>query len=130
MPRPERTARPAAPPARGVAARAAASRLLRGVAAERRSLDALLGTERAFLALPPRDRAFARALVGTALRRGGQIADALGRLIVKPLPKRAGRLRQILEIAAAQILFLEVPAFAAVATAMEDADTDRDAGHF
>ncbi len=125
MPAPERAA-----PARGVAARAAASRLLRGVTVERKSLDALLDTERSFLALPPRDRAFARAIVGTALRRGGQIADALGRLIVKPLPKRAGRLRQIIEIAAAQILFLDVPAFAAVATAMDDAETDHEARHF
>ncbi len=69
-------------------ARDAAVRLLRGVTVERRSLDGLLESDRAFLALDPRDRALARALVGTALRRAGQIADALGRLITKPLPKR------------------------------------------
>jgi 16S rRNA (cytosine967-C5)-methyltransferase len=97
---------------------------------ERRSLDALLDTDRAFLALDPRDRALARAIVGTALRRAGQIADALGRLIARPLPKRSGRLRQILEVAAAQILFLDVPPFAAVSVAVDQAGADRDARHF
>jgi len=122
-------ARPAAA-GKGVAARNAAVSLLRGVTVERRSLDALLETDRAFLALDPRDRALARAIVGTALRRAGQIADALGRLITRPLPKRSGRLRQIIEIAAAQILFLEVPPFAAVSVAVDQAGADRDARHF
>lgn len=118
------------PSGKALAARDAAVRLLRGVTVERRSLDGLLESDRAFLALEPRDRAFARALVGTALRRAGQIADALGRLITKPLPKRSGRLRQILEIAAAQILFLDVPPFAAVSSAVDQAGADRDARHF
>jgi 16S rRNA (cytosine967-C5)-methyltransferase len=115
---------------KGVAARNAAVSLLRGVTVERRSLDGLLETDRAFLALDPRDRALARAIVGTALRRAGQIADALGRLITRPLPKRSGRLRQIIEIAAAQILFLDVPPFAAVSVAVDQAGADRDARHF
>lgn len=115
---------------KGIAARDAAVRLLRGVTVERRSLDGLIETDRGFLALDPRDRALARAIVGTALRRAGQIADALGRLITKPLPKRSGRLRQILEIAAAQILFLDVPPFAVVSVAVDQAGADRDAQHF
>jgi 16S rRNA (cytosine967-C5)-methyltransferase len=115
---------------KGVAARDAAVSLLRGVTVERRSLDGLLDTDRAFLALDPRDRALARAIAGTALRRAGQIADALGRLITRPLPKRSGRLRQNIEIAAAQILFLDVPPFAAVSVAVDQAGADRDARHF
>lgn len=116
----------------GVAARSAASRLLQGVL-HGNPLDALIDPQAgdpAFRRLQPRDRAFARAIVATALRRRGQILDALYRLMERGVPPRSGRLASILETAAAQILFLDVPAYAAVSTAMADAEADRNARHF
>jgi len=116
----------------GVAARNAASRLLDAVL-RGTPLDQLLDPatgEPSFRQLPPRERALARAIVATALRRRGQILAVLSRLMARGLPPRSGRLAAILETAAAQILFLDVPAYAAVSTAMEDAEADRHARHF
>jgi 16S rRNA (cytosine967-C5)-methyltransferase len=116
----------------GVAARRAASRLLSGVL-DGTPLDSLIDPhagDAAFRQLEPRDRALARAIVATALRRRGQILAALSRLMARGLPPRSGRLQSILETAAAQILFLDVPAYAVVSTAMADAEGDRHARHF
>jgi 16S rRNA (cytosine967-C5)-methyltransferase len=116
----------------GVAARSAASRLLEGVLHGTpldRLLDLVAG-DPAFRRLEPRDRALARAIVATTLRRRGQILAALHRLMERGVPPRSGRLASILEAAAAQILFLDVPAYAAVSTAMADAEADRHARHF
>ena len=60
------------------------------------------------------DRGFARALAATVLRRLGQIDDAVDPFLRRPLPKRAMTPRNILRLGAAQILFLETPAHAAV----------------
>jgi 16S rRNA (cytosine967-C5)-methyltransferase len=107
--------------------------LLSGVLDDKRPLDALLDPETgndAFLELSPRDRALARAITGMALRRHGQIAAALAGLIERPLPEKSGRLRRILEIGAAQILFLDVPDYAAVSVAVGQAERDSAARHF
>ena len=60
------------------------------------------------------DRGFARALAAIVLRRLGQIDDAVDPFLRRPLPKRALTPRNILRLGAAQILFLETPAHAAV----------------
>ncbi len=60
------------------------------------------------------DRGFARAMAATVLRRLGQIDDAVDPFLRRPLPKRAITPRNILRLGAAQILFLETPAHAAV----------------
>ena len=75
-------------------------------------LDSLL--EAADPSLPARDRAFARLLVLTVLRRRGQIDDVLARFLEKPLPPRRDRERQTLRVGAAQLLFLGTPGHAAV----------------
>ncbi len=113
------TARP------GFAARAAATGLLADVLDRHRSLDALLepGGDSAGAALPPRDRALARAIVGTALRHHGEITTLLGRLIEKH-PPRAGAFTRIVETAAAQILFMNVADHAAVSIAIDQIDAD------
>jgi 16S rRNA (cytosine967-C5)-methyltransferase len=54
----------------------------------------------------------------------------LARLIERPLPSKSGRLRRILEIGAAQVLFLAVPDYAAVSVAVEQAERDPGARHF
>ncbi len=61
--------------------------------------------------LEQRDRAFARLLITTVLRRRGQIDEALNRYLKKaPDPK----VRNILRLGAAQLMFLKTPAHAAV----------------
>ena len=64
--------------------------------------------------LAPRDRAFARLLVATTLRRLGQADDALGRLLNKPLPQLAPVAHDALRLGAAQLLFLGTAPHAAV----------------
>jgi 16S rRNA (cytosine967-C5)-methyltransferase len=114
----------------GQAARRAATRLLSDVLDRGKSLDALLdGPASPVRALPARDRALARAIVGTTLRRHGEIAAVLAGLIARP-PDKAGNLTRILEIAAAQLLFMEVADHAAVSLAMDQVTADRDAVHF
>jgi 16S rRNA (cytosine967-C5)-methyltransferase len=113
----------------GFAARAAATRLLSAVLDNRRPLDAALESDAAFARLPPRDRALARAIVGTALRRHGAIDAVLGVLIDKQ-PRNAGSLLRVLEIAAAQILYMGVADHAAVSVAVDQIAADRDGRHF
>jgi 16S rRNA (cytosine967-C5)-methyltransferase len=115
----------------GVAARMAATSALLAVMAEHRPLDvAIDATDGSFEALDPRERGLARAILGIALRRRGQIEDALGRFLDKALPRKSGPLPAILHVAAAQILFMDVPDHAAVSIAVESAEADRDARHF
>ncbi|MGI9436025.1 MAG: RsmB/NOP family class I SAM-dependent RNA methyltransferase [Geminicoccaceae bacterium] len=69
--------------------------------------------------LETRDRAFARLLVTTVLRRRGQIDEAIDRYVKKaPDPK----VRNILRLGAAQLMFLETPAHAAVGETVELAE--------
>ncbi|MEJ0096685.1 MAG: RsmB/NOP family class I SAM-dependent RNA methyltransferase [Bauldia sp.] len=112
-----------------MAARAAATRLLSAVLDDRHPLDAALESDAAFARLPARDRALARAIVGTALRRHGAIEAALDMLIEKR-PRGAGALTRVLEIAAAQILYMGVADHAAVSVAIDQIAADRDARHF
>jgi 16S rRNA (cytosine967-C5)-methyltransferase len=128
-----RARQPARPAAAGLGARRAALALLRGVLRARQSLDDLLAEAAAdgpLTGLDARDRAFARLLAATSLRRLGEIDDALGRFLDRPLPPRAGATQDILRLGAAQILFLGTPAHAAVASAVELATGARDARHF
>jgi 16S rRNA (cytosine967-C5)-methyltransferase len=109
--------------------REAAVRLLVSVLDKRQALDATLESDTVFTALAVRDRAFARAIVGTALRRHGTIAAALATLMATR-PPRAGNLQRILEIAAAQILFMRTADHAAVSLAVDQVAADRNARHF
>ena len=64
--------------------------------------------------LEPRDRAFARLLVTTCLRRGGQIDRILDTVMTKPPAGKGRDAIHVLRIGAAQLLFLETGAHAAV----------------
>lgn len=111
----------------GIPARKIAVDILNKVIGERRPLDEELretGGHPEFFALEPRDRALVRAILGTALRRRGQIAAVLDRLLERPVPEKTGLVLDILHVAAAQILFMEIPDRAAVATAVAIADRD------
>ena len=72
-----------------------------------------------WMKLAPRDRAFTRLMVATVLRRLGQIDDILGQLVQKMPDGRDAYVRQILRIAAAQLLFLETPPHAAIDEAVK-----------
>jgi 16S rRNA (cytosine967-C5)-methyltransferase len=127
----ERAATARAP--EGLPARAAAASVLDGVLARRQPLDALFelgGGDPLYRKLGDRDRALARAIATTALRRHGQVGNALDRMLERPLPSRSGRTRRILEVAATQILFMAAPAHAVVSVAVDMAEADRHAKHF
>ena len=102
----------------GHAPRAAALKLLHAVLGRRAPLDQAIENDPAFRALAPRDRAFARRLTATVSRRLGQIDAALAACLERPLPRNAETVRNALRLGAAQVLFLETPAHAAVATSV------------
>lgn len=101
----------------GGAARVLALDLLASVLLEGRPLEDA-APDRA----SPEERAFARRLAATTLRRAGQIEALLDRFLARPLPRQAARTRLLLMLGMAQILFEEVPAHAAVDTAVGLAD--------
>ncbi|MGI9371340.1 MAG: RsmB/NOP family class I SAM-dependent RNA methyltransferase [Hyphomicrobiales bacterium] len=98
----------------GLPARRAAIKALKNILKDKQPLEGAL--ERASLsALHAKDRALARSIVTTALRRKGQLDDALNTFIEKPLgPKGTGLTYEALLAGAAQILFMRVPAHAAI----------------
>jgi len=95
------------------AARRAALAVLDDVFARNLPLDESLAA-RLDAKLEQRDRAFARNLAATTLRRLGQIDDLLSHYLSRPLPDAAHTARNILRLGATQLLFLETPAHAAV----------------
>ncbi|WP_435528300.1 RsmB/NOP family class I SAM-dependent RNA methyltransferase [Mesorhizobium abyssinicae] len=111
----------------GLAARKAAARLLAAVIDARTPLDGLTDHENGhpqYRALDMRDRALVRAILVTALRHRMTIAGLLSRRLEKPLPQNATALSHILHVAAAQILFLDIPDSAAVDLAVTHAKSD------
>jgi 16S rRNA (cytosine967-C5)-methyltransferase len=117
----------------GLAARRVAADLLDGVLRRRRPLDEQLeGGEAssAFAALAERDRALARKLVGTVLRRLGTLRHLLGSTLDRGFPADAPRVETILLIGAAQLFWLEVPDHAAVDLAVRLAQADRRAARY
>ena len=69
--------------------------------------------------LAARDRAFARLLVATLLRRLGQIDALIADCLNTPLAPRAAIIHDILRLGIAQLLFLRTPPHAAVATSVD-----------
>ena len=76
-----------------------------------------------------RDRAFARAIVATTLRRLGQIEVVLQHFLDRPLPSRRGNVWEILATGACQLLFLGTPAHAAIDLAVRLTQYDRRGRH-
>ncbi|MFZ4806324.1 MAG: RsmB/NOP family class I SAM-dependent RNA methyltransferase [Hyphomicrobiaceae bacterium] len=71
--------------------------------------------------LIPRDRAQSRMIATTVLRRTGEIEAAIEPFLDRPLPSQPPLLRAILYAGAAQLMFLETPAHAAINIAVEHA---------
>ena len=116
----------------GLQARQLASHLLDAVLRNRQPFDdafAASSAKPAFSGLAFRDRAFARAIAATGLRRLGQIEDMLDRFLEKPLPADAFEARFILIAGAVQLTFMEVAPHAAIGLAVEQAKGTRAARH-
>jgi len=109
-------------------ARRTALALLRAVLDDGRPLDEALAGNPHFARLEPRDRAFARLLLATTLRRLGQIDAALDACLDRPIKPKDVALRHILRLGAVQLLFLDTPPHAAVSTALDLAKGPRLAG--
>lgn len=119
--RPPRPPRPPCEP--GLAARRAALAALDAVLIDGHPLDTALDGAPVG-ALDERDRGLVRALVGTTLRRLGSIDKALKSRLDRPLPAKAARVRTILRLMTAQILFMDVPDHAAVSLGVALARAD------
>ena len=108
--------------ASGLPARRAALGLINAVLDRHRPLDEALN------ALDPRlsqrDRAFARHLAATVLRRLGQIDMVIAAALKEGLPKRAPAVRAILRLGLAQLLFLDTAPHAAVSTSVSLAERE------
>lgn len=104
-------------------ARHVALDLIGAVLRRRRPLDDAIEDSPAMHQLPGRDRAFARLLVATVLRRLGQIDALIDDCLNTPLAPRAAPVQDILRLGAAQLLFLRTPPHAAVATSVDIAQS-------
>jgi 16S rRNA (cytosine967-C5)-methyltransferase len=100
-------------------ARHVALDLIGAVLGRERPLDESIDDNSAMGQLALRDRAFARLLVATVLRRLGQIDALIGACLATPLPPRAAGVHDILRLGIAQLLFLHTPPHAAVATSVD-----------
>ncbi len=117
----------------GLAARRVAADILDGVLRRNRPLDEQLDDRQAnhgIGLLSDRDRALARNIVSTTLRRLGTLRHLLGSMLEKGMPADAPRAESALLVGAAQILFLDVPDHAAVDLSVRIAQADRRAGYF
>jgi 16S rRNA (cytosine967-C5)-methyltransferase len=103
-------------------ARSVAIDLVGAVLRRKRPLDDAIEDNLDMGGLPARDRAFARLLVATVLRRLGQIDALIAHCLNTPLPPRAAAVHDMLRLGIAQLLFLRTPAHAAVATTVDLAE--------
>ncbi|MDB5551516.1 MAG: Fmu (Sun) domain protein [Rhizobium sp.] len=117
----------------GFQPRAAAVKILSAVVDQKTSLDGMLDDDHgnpAYRALTPADRALVKAIMNSCLRHLTWIDAIFDSFLDKPLPEGARNLRHILSVAAAQILFLDVPDHSAVDIAVEQARLDPRSSRF
>lgn len=110
--------------------RRAAAVLVAEVLDRGRTLDDALTTTRSFAVLEGRDRAFARAIASTTLRRLGSVDAVLAGFLQRPLPEAAALARAILRTGAAQLLAMGSPAHAVVSEAVAVARAAQGAAPF
>ena len=110
-------------------ARDVALELIGAVLRRKRPLDDAIEDNPAMHELSGRDRAFARLLVATVLRRLGQIDALIADCLNMPLAPRAALVQDILRLGAGQLLFLRTPPHAAVATSVDLAQNHGFASH-
>jgi 16S rRNA (cytosine967-C5)-methyltransferase len=111
----------------GLPARRAAVEVLAAVLTKAQVLDDVLGRSLdagAMFNLPQRDRALARAIVATTLRRRGHLDLVLNSFLERGMPPNSGTLYPILLSGAVQLIFLKTPAHAAIDLAVRLAQYD------
>ena len=98
----------------GLPVRRTAVNILARVLREKVPLDVALDTAQ-MIALNQRDKALARAIIATSLRRKGQVDDLLARFMDSPLShKKSGHVYEAILSGAVQLLFMRIPAHAAI----------------
>jgi 16S rRNA (cytosine967-C5)-methyltransferase len=85
----------------------------------RQPFDAAFNQHPRINKLEPRDRNLAYNIVITTLRHLGQVDDIIDQCLTKGLPPKAEFARTILRIGICQLLFLNIPAHAAVDTSVK-----------
>lgn len=111
----------------GIRARQAAAKMLAAVVDRKTSLDGMLDAGNGnpvYRELNEADRALVRAILNSALRQLPRIEAMIGSLLQNPLPEGARALDHVLVVAAAQILYLDIPDHSAVDLAVEQAQID------
>ncbi len=111
----------------GLATRQAAAKILSAVVDRKVSLDGMLDHDNgnpAYRALSDADKALVRAILNSALRHLPRIEAMIGDMLKTPLPEGARALQMVLYVAAAQILYLDIPDHSAVDLAVEQANED------
>lgn len=111
----------------GLASRQAAAKILSAVVDRKVSLDGMLDQENgnpAYRTLNDADKALVRAILNSALRHLPRIDAIFAGLLKSPLPEGARALQMVLYVAAAQILYLDIPDHSAVDLAVEQANLD------
>jgi 16S rRNA (cytosine967-C5)-methyltransferase len=126
---PARKPRPPSRASPGLPARRIAADIISGVLRRKRPLDDLLETS-GLGALPERDRALARTIVATVLRRLGTLRHLLTEQLERGIPREAPQIEAILLVGAVQILLLDVPDHAAVDLSVRLAQADRHASRY
>ena len=117
----------------GLAARQCAVTLLTRVFDDGRGFDGLLDTRHgpaSFRNLSDADKSLVRAICTTVFRHRGEIDFCLNKLLDRKLPKNARHLIHSLYVAAAQILYLDVPDSAAVDLAVTTLRDDKRSTRF
>ena len=100
-------------------ARGVALDLLESVLLKKIPLDQALINHKTITKLEDRDRSHARAMIGTTLRRLGQIDELINIFLERPLPRKSLVIKNILRIGIAQLLFMNTAPHAAVDTAVK-----------
>ena len=113
-------------------ARRLAVAIIDGILVRRQSFDESwqAASKAGLTDIEPRDRALARLIAATVLRRLGELEALLANFLEKPLPARTGSLSSILLAGAAQVAMIATPAHAAISLAVEQAKADRRAARF
>src|SRR6202007_3267375 len=106
----------------GLPARMLAVHLVAGVLIDRQPLEQVqadCATRPQVTAMEARDRALARAIAPSVLRRQGELEHVLNAFLERPLPADKGRLWPILLTGAAQLVCLDMAPHAVVDLAVE-----------
>ena len=114
----EQSAKDTSPASETLSSRVIAHNLLMMVLERGQALDNILERDEKFLELSTRDKAFVRMLVATTLRRTGQLDDMIKKASGRDDAPTPPALHHLLRMAATQIVFMNVPDYAVVDTAV------------